>query len=177
MKTANQIGGLLPVVIIITTCSLMVWIVAFGSGATLPAAVGKEPAPKGARTFWSARHFTEIFSKFPSSASRSAFPKEECEAECGFWHSFRTSGRQEGDYKDHVLPDHNAFVPDHDHILPYHDHDLPYLDAPLPSPFEGGVRGRFLGLLRPAALAEAAGTGLKPRPSRAPTARTHRELG
>jgi len=58
----------------------------------------------------------------------SAIPKFECEDTGGFWHSFRTSGRQGGDYKDHILSDNEAFVPDNDHILDYNDHFLPYLD-------------------------------------------------
>src|SRR3990172_10438615 len=115
MKTANQIRELLPAIIIIIACYLRLLIEAWGLGATLPSAVGNELAPKGARTFLSAQQWLDLILKFPSSASMSAIPKYECEDECGFWHSFRTTPGQEGDYKDHILPYHSAFVPYHDH--------------------------------------------------------------
>ena|SRR3990172_9381174 len=128
MKTANQTWALLPAIIIITACYLRILTVAFGSSAMSNPASWQEMAPKGARTFLSAHHLVEIFSKFPSSAAMSAFQKYECKAECAWGHSFRTIGRQEGDYPDHILPDLDALVPYPDHILPDHDHFLPYLD-------------------------------------------------
>ena len=124
MKTANQIGELLLAVMVIT----------IGYLTAFSAAADSTPAPhpalllQMAPTFLSAHQWLEIFSKFSSSASLSAIPNFECEAESGFWHSFRTNGRQGGDYPDHFLSDNDALVPDNDHVLDYNDHFLPYLD-------------------------------------------------
>jgi len=129
MKTARKIGELLLAVMAIT----------LGYLTAFPAAADSTPAPhpalflQAARTFRSARHFIEIFSKFPSSAAMSAIHHYECEAEGGFWHSCQPSGRQGGDYNDHILSDNEAFVPYNDHILDDNDHVLPYPEYPLHS--------------------------------------------
>jgi len=133
MKTARKILKLVPAIVIITACYLRTFPLAISSGAALPAALGTALAPKEARIFLPAHHSIEIFSKFPSSAAMSAIPNYDCEAESGFWHSFRLSGRQGGDYKDHILSDNEAFVPYNDHILDDNDHFLPYPEGALHS--------------------------------------------
>ena len=141
MKTATKILKLLPAIVIITACYLRVFPLAISLGAALPAALGTALAPKGARIFLPAHHSIEIFSKFPSSDVMSALPNFECEAESGFWHSCRISGRQGGDYNDHILSDNKAFVHYNDHILADNDHYLPYLEYPLHSGDECAIRG------------------------------------
>ena len=125
---ANHTGKLLLAIMVITFCYLMVIYAASASIPALQPALGEGDKPPGAPILLSTRQVFEIFSKFPSSASMSAIAKVECEDTCGFWHSFRLSGRQGGDYKDHILSDNEALVPYNDHILDYNDHFLPDLD-------------------------------------------------
>ena len=137
MKTARKIRELLWAVMAIT----------LGYLTAFPAAADSTPAShpalflQAAPNFRHARHFIEIFSKLPSSAEMGAIQNYECEAEGGFWHSFRIRGCQGGDYNDHILSDHEAFVPDNDHILDYNDHYLPYPEYPLHSGDECAIRG------------------------------------
>ena len=137
MKTARKILELLSAVMAIT----------IGYLTAFPAAADSPPAPppalflQAARTFRSARQFIEIFSKFPSSASMSAIAKAECEDTCGFWHSCQPSGRQGGDYPDHILSDNNAFVHYNDYVLADNDHYLSYPEGALHSGDECAIRG------------------------------------
>ena len=129
MKTARKIRELLLAVMAIT----------LGYLTAFAAAADSNPAPhpalflQAARTFRSAHNSLDLFSKFPSSAAMGAIQNYECEAEGGFWHSFQPSGRQGGDYPDHILSDIDAFVPYNDHILPDTDHFLPYPEYALHS--------------------------------------------
>ena len=133
MKKTRKILELLLASLVITFCYLRVFLSAIASLAALPSTLWNELALKAARTFLSAHNALDLFSKFPSSAAMSAFPNYECEDTCGFWHSFRIRGCQGGDYKDHILSDHEALVPDNDHILPDTDHFLPYPEYALHS--------------------------------------------